>query len=96
MRLPNRKKVNHEMSFARRVVQVPIHVYRKFISPIKPPTCRFYPTCSAYALEAIEVHGVLKGTLLAVIRIAKCQPFHPGGLDPVPPKRVKGEVKSRR
>ncbi|MNI92860.1 putative membrane protein insertion efficiency factor [compost metagenome] len=84
------------MSIARRVVQVPIHVYRKFISPLKPPTCRFYPTCSAYALEAIEVHGALKGSLLAAIRIAKCQPFHPGGLDPVPPKRVKGDSKARR
>ncbi len=68
----------------RRVVQAPIHVYRKVISPILPPSCRFYPTCSAYALEAIERHGAAKGTWLAAKRIARCHPFHPGGYDPVP------------
>jgi len=72
------------MSVARRALQAPIHVYRKFISPLKPPTCRFLPTCSAYALEAIEVHGAAKGSYLAVKRICKCHPFHPGGFDPVP------------
>ncbi|MEF2964488.1 membrane protein insertion efficiency factor YidD [Paenibacillus sp. M1] len=79
------------MGIARKTFQGPIHFYRKFISPLKPPTCRFYPTCSAYALEAIEVHGPLKGSWLAAKRICKCHPFHPGGLDPVPPKRGKGE-----
>lgn len=69
----------------RRVMQAPIHVYRKVISPLKPPTCRFYPTCSAYALEAIEKHGAAKGGWLAIKRIARCHPFHPGGFDPVPP-----------
>jgi hypothetical protein len=59
--------------------------YRKFISPLKPPTCRFYPTCSAYALEALDKHGAIKGTVLTVKRIVKCHPFHPGGFDPVPP-----------
>jgi putative membrane protein insertion efficiency factor len=73
------------MATLRRTVQAPIRVYRKFISPLKPATCRFYPTCSAYALEAIEVHGPLKGSWLAAKRIARCHPFHPGGLDPVPP-----------
>ncbi len=68
-------------------MQVPIHFYRKFISPLKPPSCRFYPTCSQYALEAIEVHGVLKGSWLAARRISKCHPFHPGGIDLVPPAR---------
>ncbi|GIO38976.1 MULTISPECIES: membrane protein insertion efficiency factor YidD [Paenibacillus] len=77
------------MKLVRRSFQAPIRFYRKFISPLKPPTCRFYPTCSAYALEAIEVHGPLKGSYLAARRIAKCHPFHPGGLDPVPPKRQK-------
>ncbi|SEL88020.1 hypothetical protein SAMN04488688_106280 [Paenibacillus sp. cl141a] len=77
------------MSTARRVVKVPIHFYRKFISPLKPATCRFYPTCSAYALEAIEVHGALKGSWLAAKRIARCQPFHPGGIDLVPPRKDK-------
>jgi putative membrane protein insertion efficiency factor len=73
------------MATLRRTVQAPIRIYRKFISPLKPATCRFYPTCSAYALEAIEVHGPLKGSWLAAKRIARCHPFHPGGLDPVPP-----------
>lgn len=77
------------MSTARRVVKVPIHFYRKYISPLKPATCRFYPTCSAYALEAIEVHGALKGSWLAAKRIARCHPFHPGGIDLVPPRKDK-------
>ncbi|WP_372629742.1 membrane protein insertion efficiency factor YidD [Cohnella sp.] len=75
------------MSVARRALQAPIHVYRKFISPLKPPTCRFLPTCSEYALEAIEVHGAAKGSYLAVKRICKCHPFHPGGFDPVPERK---------
>ncbi|WP_206098814.1 membrane protein insertion efficiency factor YidD [Paenibacillus paeoniae] len=70
----------------RRALQAPIHVYRKYISPLKPPSCRFYPTCSAYALEAIEVHGAAKGAWLAAKRIGRCHPFHPGGFDPVPEK----------
>ncbi|MCL6612510.1 MAG: membrane protein insertion efficiency factor YidD [Peptococcaceae bacterium] len=60
-----------------------IKVYRKFISPMKPPTCRFYPTCSQYAVEALEKHGIIVGTWKAVIRVLKCHPFHPGGFDPV-------------
>ncbi|WP_019639134.1 membrane protein insertion efficiency factor YidD [Paenibacillus fonticola] len=81
------------MGIVRKAIKGPIIVYRKFISPLKPPTCRFYPTCSAFALEAIEVHGALKGSWLAARRIARCHPFHPGGLDPVPPK---GQSKSKR
>lgn len=61
-----------------------IQFYRKFISPIKPPTCRFYPTCSAYSLEAYKRFGAIKGTVLTVKRILKCHPFHPGGVDFVP------------
>lgn len=75
---------------ARRTLQAPIRFYRKFISPLKPPSCRFAPTCSEYALEAIEVHGPAKGAYLAVKRICKCHPFHRGGFDPVPPKARKG------
>ncbi|MFF2090275.1 membrane protein insertion efficiency factor YidD [Paenibacillus sp. NPDC058174] len=70
---------------ARRVLQAPIVFYRKVLSPLKPPTCRFYPTCSAYALEALEKHGAVRGSWLAAKRIARCHPFHPGGFDPVPP-----------
>ncbi|HHV97877.1 MAG TPA: membrane protein insertion efficiency factor YidD [Clostridiaceae bacterium] len=60
-----------------------IKSYQKCISPLKPPSCRFYPTCSQYALEAIEKYGAIKGSLMAVRRILKCHPFNPGGYDPV-------------
>ena len=60
-----------------------IRFYQLFISPLFPPTCRFYPTCSQYAIEAIEKKGALRGGWLAVKRIAKCHPFHSGGYDPV-------------
>ncbi|GKV55909.1 putative membrane protein insertion efficiency factor [Sporosarcina sp. NCCP-2222] len=63
-----------------------IKIYQKIISPLTPPTCRFYPTCSHYGIEAIEKHGALKGTWLAIRRISKCHPFHEGGFDPVPDK----------
>lgn len=66
-----------------------IELYQKNISPIKPGCCRFIPTCSAYAMEAIEVHGALKGGLLAVWRLLRCHPLCKGGYDPVPPKRKK-------
>ena len=68
----------------KRIVLALISFYRKFISPLKKPCCRFYPTCSKYALEAVEKHGVLRGTNLAVKRIIKCNPYHKGGYDPVP------------
>jgi putative membrane protein insertion efficiency factor len=71
----------------KRIAKAPIHFYRKFISPLRPPSCRFLPTCSQYALEAIDVHGPLKGTWLAAIRICKCHPFHRGGIDNVPPRK---------
>ncbi|MCK1985970.1 membrane protein insertion efficiency factor YidD [Peribacillus simplex] len=68
-----------------------IRFYQVAISPIKPPTCRFYPTCSHYGLEAINRFGPIKGSWLALIRILKCHPFHPGGIDLVPEKKEKSE-----
>lgn len=59
--------------------------YRAFISPLFPPSCRFNPTCSQYGIEAIERFGAVKGGYLAIKRILRCHPFHPGGYDPVPP-----------
>lgn len=67
--------------------------YRTFISPLYLPTCRFQPTCSQYAIAAIEQHGVLKGSWLAASRICRCHPFHPGGYDPVPPVRGSAQEK---
>lgn len=63
-----------------------VRVYQKCISPLKPSCCRFYPTCSAYAVQAIQKHGAFKGLYLAVKRIFRCNPFHKGGIDPVPEK----------
>ena len=66
-----------------------IRIYQRFISPMTPPTCRFYPTCSEYTKEAIEVYGAFKGGYMGVKRILKCHPFHEGGFDPVPLKKDK-------
>ncbi|MEL3900298.1 MAG: membrane protein insertion efficiency factor YidD [Treponema phagedenis] len=61
-----------------------IKFYQKAISPLFPPTCRYYPTCSAYALESIKKYGPFKGVFLAIKRILRCHPFHKGDYDPVP------------
>jgi hypothetical protein len=60
-----------------------IRIYQLLISPLTKPSCRFYPSCSHYARQAVEKHGALKGTRMAMVRIMKCHPFHPGGYDPV-------------
>jgi putative membrane protein insertion efficiency factor len=81
-----------EASFRRRVQQVAaapliglIIGYQRFISPMRPPTCRYYPSCSQYALTAIRRFGPVRGTWLAVRRLLRCHPWTPGGVDHVPP-----------
>jgi putative membrane protein insertion efficiency factor len=61
-----------------------IKLYKMIISPLLPSSCRFYPTCSQYAIEALDKYGFLKGSILALKRILKCHPFHSGGFDPIP------------
>lgn len=61
-----------------------VRIYQKFISPLFPPSCRYYPSCSTYTLQALEQHGVIKGTMMGVARIVRCNPFVPGGIDEVP------------
>lgn len=68
----------------KRILTALIRFYRGHISPLRSPCCRFIPTCSAYALEAIEKYGAAKGGYLALRRLLKCHPFHKGGYDPVP------------
>jgi hypothetical protein len=81
-------------AFARLLI-LPIRGYQRFISPLFPPVCRFYPSCSTYAVEALRVHGALRGLWLGTRRIARCHPFNPGGLDPVPPPRGQRNAESK-
>ena len=76
------------MSLGARTLVTLIGLYRRFISPLLPRTCRYEPTCSAYAAEAIRTHGMVRGTGLALRRIARCHPFHPGGIDRVPARKA--------
>lgn len=62
-----------------------VRVYRYIVSPLLGSCCRFYPSCSVYAVHALEAHGAVRGGWLAVRRVARCHPWHPGGFDPVPP-----------
>jgi putative membrane protein insertion efficiency factor len=68
----------------RRLLLLGLRGYQRFLSPALPPACRFHPTCSAYAAGAIERHGALRGSWLALRRLARCHPWNPGGYDPVP------------
>ena len=72
------------MSVAARVLTAAVIAYRRYVSPVLPARCRFYPSCSAYALEALARHGAVRGTALTIWRLLRCHPFHPGGFDPVP------------
>jgi uncharacterized protein len=74
----------------RRALLRVIGFYSRAVSPALPARCRFYPTCSAYAAEAISVHGAGRGSWLALLRLVKCAPWHPGGVDLVPPPRPAG------
>ncbi|NMD42537.1 MAG: membrane protein insertion efficiency factor YidD [Firmicutes bacterium] len=60
-----------------------IKIYQRYLSPLKPATCRFYPTCSQYSYDAIKKYGAIRGSMLGLKRLLKCHPFHPGGYDPV-------------
>jgi putative membrane protein insertion efficiency factor len=75
------------VSIVRTIATAPLRFYRRFLSPLKPPMCRFAPTCSQYAIEALETHGLLRGGILAIYRILRCHPLCKGGYDPVPPAR---------
>jgi hypothetical protein len=61
-----------------------LRLYKRFISPLLPPSCRFHPTCSVYMYQAIEKYGVVKGGWMGIRRLSRCHPFNPGGYDPVP------------
>ncbi|MCH5201572.1 MAG: membrane protein insertion efficiency factor YidD [Oscillospiraceae bacterium] len=77
----------------KRILIAVIKFYKKSISPLSKSKCKYYPTCSSYGLEAIETHGVLKGGLLTIWRVIRCNPFSKGGYDPVPLKKEKNKRK---
>jgi putative membrane protein insertion efficiency factor len=79
-----------------RVLVLPIRLYQLLVSPLLGPRCRFYPSCSAYAVEALQRHGALRGSWLAVRRLGRCHPWNPGGPDPVPPARPVAAQTSHR
>lgn len=80
--------VGTNRSLLQRVAIYPLRIYQRYLSPLKgASSCRFHPTCSSYAIEAIEVHGALRGSFMGLMRVLRCHPFHPGGYDPVPGKR---------
>lgn len=76
------------MRLPARLVLLLLRGYQRFISPMTPPTCRFYPSCSQYAVIAVTRHGLLRGTWLAARRLLRCHPWNPGGVDDVPPARA--------
>ncbi|MFQ5381866.1 MAG: membrane protein insertion efficiency factor YidD [Dehalococcoidia bacterium] len=74
----------------KRLLLIAIRAYQRLLSPVLPNSCRFQPTCSAYAVEAIEVHGPLRGLLLTLRRLSRCHPWGSSGYDPVPARRIDG------
>jgi putative membrane protein insertion efficiency factor len=72
------------MRLLARMLIAMVVAYRRYVSPVLPARCRFYPSCSAYSLEALQKHGAIRGTGLTIWRLLRCHPFHPGGYDPVP------------
>ncbi len=81
--------INNINFVLKKIVLLLIKFYQVFISPFLGKNCRFIPTCSAYTYEAIEIHGIIKGSYLGIKRILKCHPYHVGGYDPVPPRNKK-------
>jgi len=84
----SRETGTSQPSLAVRIAVLPLRGYRRFISPAMAPRCRYYPSCSAYAEEAIRELGVFRGTILAAWRLARCNPFSKGGIDPVSDRRL--------
>lgn len=86
--------LRHPGEWPARLLLASIKLYQRILSPVLPAVfgpacgCRFAPSCSHYAAEAVRAHGAIRGSWLALIRLAKCTPLHPGGLDPVPPRRT--------
>jgi uncharacterized protein len=83
------------MTFARRIAVAPIVVYRRVISPLLPPRCKYAPSCSEYAVQAISEFGILRGLVLAVWRLLRCNPFSHGGYDPVSAQTLFSRASSR-
>jgi putative membrane protein insertion efficiency factor len=81
-------QAEHKAGPVARVLLVPVNFYRRWISPVLPPSCRFEPSCSAYAVEALTTHGALRGSWLSLRRLLRCGPWHRGGYDPVPPRHT--------
>jgi len=80
----------NDLSLGQRLVLLPIELYRRLVSPLKAvPSCRFHPTCSSYAAQAVRDHGAAVGLVLAVRRVLRCHPWNPGGFDPVPPRSAR-------
>ena len=75
---------------ARKALVAALRAYKRLVSPFVPAACRFHPSCSAYAAEAVERHGVVRGTGLAIRRLARCHPWSAGGFDPVPGSEARG------